>query len=724
VNDVDRLNDVQSTNVLLADQIDLICDAFEEEWFSGRVPRIEDYLHRCDPTAREQLLAELLLVDREFRVKQGESAGRQEYRQRFPDYSTVIDALRFDTIDDRMHNVAGTPVRAVPTAGAMIAQFELLEVLGSGASGIVWKARDTRLRRSVAIKLPRHESLSEAEKARFMREGRACAPLRHPNIVPLLEVGEHLGQLFIVTQFVDGVSLRAWLKEHRPKPREAAQIVAQLADALHEAHEHGVIHRDLKPANVLLDREGRPQITDFGLAKVSAATHGMTVEGEILGTPAYMSPEQARGEGFRVDRRSDVYGLGALLYEMLTGHPPFEGEIAAIVHQVIQDEPRLPRSFDPSLPLDLETICLKAMEKQAGRRYQTAEALAIDLHRYLQGQPILARRMSRLEKSWRWLRRRPSAVLATALGAMVVAAGAMIAGLVRENYALEGYRPVRVITEPAGARVALVPIDARTGEPNPDPSGIIRPRGMTPLTLLARPGMYLVEAVLPDDGERIDFAEVHLAIPEIPVPQVGRVTEYAGAVAKDLRIKIERLEEVVADMVMVTVTDELRKKNPLLPKVLYVDPTETVEDNPMAGTHRVAQRVDDGAEAFLTLEGAIRAAEALCKRVPSAAEYEAIVEWTRHRTTSRTSPGKAAIVEGLLNGLAEWTTTKYDFSGSGAHALASLRYMSVLKGYGEMIALPEMLRSPDGELLSPSDFASPRIGWRGVRSGAPRFVQP
>jgi hypothetical protein len=438
-----------------------------------------------------------------------------------------------------------------------------------------------------------------------------------------------------------------------------------------------------------------------------------------------MSPEQARGDAFKVDRRSDVYGLGALLYEMLTGHPPFEGEVAGIVHQVLHDEPRQPGSVDPTVPRDLETICLKAMEKDAGRRYQTAEEMAVDLRRFVQGQPILAQPISPLTRSWRWLCRHPVAVAVLACGAIVGLAGAMIAGLVQENYALEGYRPVRVITEPAGARVALVPIDARTGEPNPNPSGIIRPRGLTPLTLLAKPGKYLVEAVLPDDGEKIDFAEVHLAIPELPIPQAGRVTKYAEAMVKDLRIKIERLENVIADMVLVRIHDELRNKNPLLPKVLYVDAQETVEDVYMPEAQITSPTVDDEGKVCLSCEGAIGAAEIVNKRLPSAAEYDAIVEWTRQRQPMRAASGKPTIVDGLFNGIAEWTTTIYDFTGSGARKpLAELRSMCVLKGYGEMAALAGMLHAPDGQLLSPSDIQAPNIGWRGVRSGAPRFIKP
>ena len=339
MNRAPQLDGSESAKLPPTDQIDLVCDAFEDAWSRGERPQIEDFLDRCDAPAKELLLAELLLVDREFRIKRGEIAGRQDYQQRFPGYSTIIDALEFATIDDRGRKGSfASRVQTTATAGSKLAHFELLEEIGSGASGTVWKARDTRLRRIVAVKMPRQERLAIPERERFLREGQACAQLRHPNIVAVHEVGEDHGRVFIVAEFIEGLNLRQWLDQRRPKPREAAELAAQLAEALHHAHEQGVIHRDLKPANVLIDSDGRPHVTDFGLAKWTTDSAGMTVEGNILGTPAYMSPEQARGDAVHVDRRSDVYGLGALLYEMLTGQPPFQGDVTAIVHQVIHDE--------------------------------------------------------------------------------------------------------------------------------------------------------------------------------------------------------------------------------------------------------------------------------------------------------------------------------------------------------------------------------------------------
>ena len=197
----------------------------------------------------------------------------------------------------------------------------------------------------------------------------------------LFDVGEAQERAFIVSELVEGANLRQWLDERQPAVRDSAELVAQLAEALHHAHEQGVIHRDLKPANVIVDGDGRPHITDFGLAKTTSDTT-MTMEGNILGTPAYHSPEQASGNVGEIDHRTDVYGLGAVLYEMLTGQAPFTGDAASIVHQVVHAQPRMPRKIVASTPRDLETICIKAMEKEPARRYPSAQEMAVDLRRY------------------------------------------------------------------------------------------------------------------------------------------------------------------------------------------------------------------------------------------------------------------------------------------------------------------------------------------------------
>jgi WD40 repeat protein/tetratricopeptide (TPR) repeat protein len=301
------------------------------------------------------------------------------------------------------------PERAAPRID--IPGYEVLEELGRGGMGVVYKARQVSLKRVVALKMILSGAhAGSTERQRFRTEAEAAAALRHPNIIQIYEVGEHEGHPFFSLEYADGGSLVDQLVGRPQPPRRCAELVAALAGAMHYAHQQGIIHRDLKPANVLLLPDGTPKITDFGLAKQLGTDAGQTRTGAVLGTPAYMAPEQARGRGKEVGPATDVYALGAILYELLTGRPPFLAESPLdTLRQVTTEEPVPPGRLNDRVPRDLETVCLKCLHKDPARRYPSAGALADDLQRFLHGEPVRARPTPAWERLLKWARRRPAA---------------------------------------------------------------------------------------------------------------------------------------------------------------------------------------------------------------------------------------------------------------------------------------------------------------------------
>jgi WD40 repeat protein/tRNA A-37 threonylcarbamoyl transferase component Bud32 len=410
-------------------------------------PRVEAYLARFPRLNRPEIVRRLLRQERALRRRRGERAAVEEYRDRFPE--AVAAGLE---PDDTPATDAPAPARLASLPG-----YEILEEIARGGMGVVYKARQVRLNRLAAVKMIlAGAQASPAARARFQTEAEAVACLRHPNIVQIYEVGEHDGLPFLSLEFMEGGSLAQKTGRTPQPPRVAAETIETLARAVHFAHSRGVIHRDLKPANVLLTADGLLKVTDFGLARRLEMDAGQTKTGEVLGTPIYMAPEQAAPGPYAVGPPADVYALGAILYELLTGRPPFRGDTAwDVLAQIQSAEPAPPRRLAPKTPADLETICLKCLQKEPQRRYSSAEALAEDLRRFLADRTIQARPAGAGERLWRWGRRNP--VLAGAAGLAAAAALVALVALsigfgVYRGYAVDAMRREQKQTQAAENR--------------------------------------------------------------------------------------------------------------------------------------------------------------------------------------------------------------------------------------------------------------------------------
>src|SRR5437588_9093463 len=316
-------------------------------------------------------------------------------------------------------------VRAAELLGEL-GDYELLDEVGRGGQGVVFRARQKSLNRTVALKvISLGQWASKAHLKRFRLEAKAAARLEHPGIVPIYEVGERDGSCYFSMKFVEGGQLDEVVRRAPMSIRQAVELIVKFARTVHYAHEHGILHRDIKPGNILLDAKGEPHLTDFGLARLVETESSVTHTLEVMGTPSYMAPEQAVGNNAAVGSATDVYGLGAVFYQLLTGHPPFAGGTSYETIKLLLDtEPRQPRLLNPKIDRDLSTICLKCLEKDPNRRYSSALALAEDLERWLKHEPILARHTGIFARGRKWVRRNPtSALLAASLIALAATAG-------------------------------------------------------------------------------------------------------------------------------------------------------------------------------------------------------------------------------------------------------------------------------------------------------------
>jgi eukaryotic-like serine/threonine-protein kinase len=427
--------------------VDRLCEDQVRRWRAGQRIPAESYLAR-NPSLQESGEFALELIYGEFLMREelGESPQLEEFHLRFPRFASRLQnqvdlhgaLLTLNSTPEKQLGAAkadGDP-DGPQTSGAtrfIAPGFRILGELGRGGMGSVYKVWQVRLKRVVAVKVIRADAYADSgAAARFQAEAEAAARLQHPNIVQVFEVGEHEGMAYLVLEYQAGGGLDRRLAGMLQDPHDSARLIETLARAIHYAHQNGIVHRDLKPANVLLTDDGIPKISDFGLAKLLEQDDRLTQVGDILGTPSYMAPEQVRGSSDGITPATDVYALGAILYEMLTGRPPFKGTTAlSTMEQVSSIEPLAPAKLHRHTPRDLNIVCLKCLQKDPRRRYASALDLADDLRRFLDRQPILARQTPTWERAWKWARRRPSA--ATALLSVLMAIMLILGGALYHN---------------------------------------------------------------------------------------------------------------------------------------------------------------------------------------------------------------------------------------------------------------------------------------------------
>jgi WD40 repeat protein len=446
---------LSGSSAAVSEQRESALRRFEAAWRAGLPPRLEDYLPD-HPAQRLPVLLELIHLDLEYRLKAGQNAGLEDYQRRFPELSEQRSAAlsilaaeyhlrkrqdqavtlaeyqqRFPQFGADLDQWLNTPTPSDPgrppeqfRPGSLgIPGYEIMEELGRGGMGIVYKARQLALNRLVALKTILVGRGGDPDQmTRFLNEAEAVARMQHPGIVQVFEVNRLGGWPYFTMELVEGGTLSQKVKQLGPLPaRDAAHMVLQLAKGVAYAHQRGVIHRDLKPTNVLLGEDGAPRISDFGLAKhLDRMDAALTETGAVLGTPNYMAPEQAEGKSGEVNALCDVYALGAILYETMTGKPPFQGGMLEVLDLVRTQDPAPPRRWQKHLPRDLETICLKCLQKEPGKRYPTAQALADDLQRFLNHEPIIARRIGAVGRLTRWCRRQPALAITGGLSLLAI----------------------------------------------------------------------------------------------------------------------------------------------------------------------------------------------------------------------------------------------------------------------------------------------------------------
>lgn len=657
------------------------------------------------------------------------------------------------------------PDTALPTMPRVFGRYHVVRELGQGGFGIVLLAEDLQLARDVAIKVQRPESLlSPDARKRFMREARASAPLKHPNLVTVYDSGEEGLWCWIASEVVQGPSLNRFLESLRaqsklPAVQDAVMLLRELAEGVAHAHAHGVLHRDIKPANILLEprcespetlADYRAKLADFGLARSLESGSGETRTGARLGTPAYMAPEQVEGRQEQIGPATDVYGLGVLLHELLTGTPPFTGEFESdVLKQVLLGEPRSLRQARPEISRDLEAIVLKCLEKNPSRRYANVRALSNDLGRLLAGEPTAARPITTAHRALRWTRRHPGLCATIGTGFLAVIALVIAAQLSHENYRLAGYREVMLETEPSGARVVFVPLDLATG--NPVEGGVIHAAHRSPIVQELEPGDYLVVAVS-DDGR---FHEVFRHVPRanVEIPELYNHHYFKELGNNRVLLPPVTLPEKSVSKGMALVEPRpttVGGKSKSGGRPFFMDCTEVTYRQANAtlkwmGMNSARGNVAQDTYAAVTpYDHALAVAEKMGKRLPFAYEYDAAVN-----RCLRADNWSAAVIPlhgfapvgvpagditdteikivGLRSNVAEWTCTRSQpYPGRFVANSTYLESRIARGGNLEVVNGTNVdaleIREKDASLRLLRYRTWPGVGFRCVRSERPSFI--